>query len=121
MERELYADLIGREYMEDGRGNPGFDCVGLLLAICERRGLRVPAYPSLAGALALALQDWRKVGAPNPGDAILIRYVGPPWHVGVVIAGNLMLHAQSKQGVVVERFDTPKWCRRVEGFYRWVE
>ena len=122
LDRSLYVDLIGKPWEKHARGPSSFDCVGLLLELCARRGLRVALLASDISEIDRASGsegEWEKVASPLPGDALLISSSDPRWHVGVAISSYLMIHSKQGVGVAVERFDTPLYASRVKGFYRW--
>jgi cell wall-associated NlpC family hydrolase len=116
---ELWADLLGKPFVEDARGPDAYDCVGLLLEMQRRVGNQVPAWGSDVNNLEPAKEHWERVSDPQPGDAILIRSLDPLWHIGVVCGGGYMIHAHSSCGVVRERHNAFPWHKRIEGFYRW--
>jgi cell wall-associated NlpC family hydrolase len=115
----LWADLLGKPFIEGARGPDAYDCVGLLLEIERRLGRAVPEWGSHARELGLALASWEPVTDPQPGDGILIRSDDPPWHIAVVCGADLMIHAHPSCGVVRERYNSFPWQARIEGFYRW--
>ena len=115
----LYGDLLPVPYLKNGRTLAGLDCVGVFLEVQRRLGRTLPAYESNPAMLAAALGAWVKVEDPEPGDGVLIRSHDPRWHLATVIGGVEMIHGKDGCGVVVERFDSPEYARRVEGFYRW--
>lgn len=116
----LYSDLVGKPFVNDGRGPDAYDCVGLLLEMQRRLGHVGADYASDVGAVsAIAEADWERVGVAQPGDAILLRSSDPKWHVAVVIGPGRMIHSHPAAGVCLQRFDITFWKRCVEGFYRW--
>jgi cell wall-associated NlpC family hydrolase len=118
----LYGDLLTVPYRYRGRSaRTGLDCVGVFSIMQRRLGKSVPFYPSHEGGLAAARGQWVKVAKPEIGDAILMFSDDPPWHVATAISAVEMIHAKSTAGVVIERFDSPLFARRIEGFYRWKE
>ena len=127
------ADYVGLPFKEGGRDRQGLDCYGLLrLVINDRFAGAVPEYEGIAyrdGAdkdLLVALMDERvrlwtpiRVGEEQPGDGILLRVMGRPIHVGVVVAKGWMLHVEKDCDSLLERFTAgSRWERRVLGFYR---
>jgi cell wall-associated NlpC family hydrolase len=127
------VDYVGLPFKEGGRDRQGLDCYGLLrLVINERFAGAVPEYEGIAyraGAdkdLLAAVMDERvrlwmpvRVGDEQPGDGILLRVMGRPIHVGVVVAKGWMLHVEKDCDSVLERFTAgSRWERRVLGFYR---
>lgn len=116
-----YSGLVGARFVDGGRGPLEFDCVGMLIEIQRRLGRTMPDYASNVSLLAGALVDhWDQVNSPQPGDGVLIRSVNPRWHVAVVIDSCRMISANEAAGCVcIERFDSPLYSRRIQGFYRW--
>ena len=127
------AAYVGLPFQEGGRSRDGLDCYGLLrLVINERFGGAVPEYEGIAYRpgqdhdLLVALMDerirlWRPIaiGAEQPGDGVLLRVMGRPIHVGVVVGPGLMLHIEKSCDSVLERFCAgSRWERRVLGFHR---
>ena len=116
---DLYEDLLGKPYLLHARGPDYLDCVGLLLAICRRRGLAVRELKSVPSQVDQIDDEWEKVSIPGPGDALLFRSRSQVWHVGVAIDDRLMIHASEDEGVVVvERYDSPAHARRLHCAYR---
>ena len=124
---------IGLPFKEGGRHRDGLDCYGLLrLVINERFAGAVPEYEGIAyrpgedrGLLAALMDErirlWRPIakGDEQPGDGVLLRVMGRPIHVGVVVAPGFMLHVEQNCDSVLERFTAgSRWERRVLGFYR---
>ena len=118
---ELYGDLLPVPYLAHGRTLQGLDCVGVFMEVQRRLGHALPFYESDPATLESVLPRWEKVDVPQPGDGILIRSSAPDWHVATVISPFEMVHGKEGAGVVVERFDSPAYARRIEGFYRWKE
>lgn len=122
---ELYLDLIGTPWRLHARGPEHLDCVGVVIRICERRGLRVGNLDSAVDEVERAQGEgsgWRPVmrGDIRPGDALLFRSTHPRWHVGVAIDDCRMVHSsEDAGGVVVERFDSLKFARRLHAAYKW--
>lgn len=59
-----------------------------------------------------------EVEEPEEGDVIIVR--SRPWHIGVVIAPNMMLHSYNGGSSCVEDYADFRWRNRIEGFYRYV-
>ncbi len=105
-----------------------WDLVRRVLA--ERFGLSVPSYrdrytsPTDADAVAAVVraerQGWPEVrdGEEQAGDVVLLRLVGQPVHVGLVVAPGDMLHTLRGLGARLERYRTVAWRRRIVGFHR---
>lgn len=63
---------------------------------------------------------WTPVGWGNEkfGDFVLMRILGDPWHVGVVVGDGLMLHIMKGINSCLERYSCSIWRKRVVNFYR---
>jgi cell wall-associated NlpC family hydrolase len=118
MRASLYADMIGIPYLRAGRTAAGMDCVGVFLEMMRRIGADVPQYGSDPGILGISLARWDRMEFPEIGAGVLMRSSDPPWHLGVVVGPNLMIHGKEHCGVCVERFDSSIYSRRIEGFYK---
>ena len=59
-----------------------------------------------------------QVDEPQEGDVAIIR--SRPWHIAVVIAPNMMLHAYNGGTSCIEDYEDMRWRNRIEGFYRYV-
>ena len=127
------AQYTGLPFLEGGRERTGLDCYGLLrLVINERFGGNIPEYEGIAyrggddADFLATLMDERirlwtpvRIGDERPGDGILLRVMGRPIHVGIVIAQGLMLHIEKDCDSLIERYSTgSRWERRILGFYR---
>lgn len=137
---DLVADLawtrqwIGLPFRDRARGPDAFDCWGLLWAVLrEEFGVEIPSYAEVSGETANRdqvrelfskpeeVERWKEVpaGQEQPGDGILIRMRGQPWHVAVVAGEGLMLHVIVGANTCLESYRSSKWRRRILGFYRW--
>ena len=52
------------------------------------------------------------------GDLIIIRTVGQPLHIGIVVVRGLMLNTREGCDTIVESYKHPVWASRVDGIYR---
>lgn len=122
---------VGLPWRDRGRGPEGWDCWGLVrLVYDERLGIALPsydeAYPSsVEGAeierlIGRRREDgpWVEVSDPEPFDVILFRQGRHDSHVGLVVDRTHMLHMMEAGQSRIERFDTPQWSRRFQGFAR---
>jgi cell wall-associated NlpC family hydrolase len=115
-------------YLDRGRTHVGVDCYGLVAMVNrEQFGRVVPDYAyassmdqnAVAQTIAKFLPcDWRRVDVPEPGDLVMLKILGRPWHCGVYVAPGLMLHAIDHAVSGIDRLDSPRWARRVVGYYR---
>lgn len=121
---------VGIPFMEKGRDfSTGVDCWGLVQHIykCEY-GVQLPDYTDLyadtkdraiGGVINENLaQSWEPVQEPQRGDIIILRLMGQPFHVGVVIDNTSFIHCENGVGTVIESYKGMKWKKRTLGFYR---
>jgi cell wall-associated NlpC family hydrolase len=126
-----FEGLVGVPWLNHGRTRAGADCWGLFrLAYAEVMGIELPAY---SGAYTTAFDRvnimrlvagkpdyWVKVEEPVIGDGVVM-YIGPRCHIGVVMGGGRMLHIEQGAGAVIESYESLKYSRLLEGFYRYNE
>lgn len=137
------AAYVGIPYAEAGRSvESGLDCWGLLVHVLRSHfGLAVPLYEDrqwhgrafareLAAFIAQESDAWTCVWRKNsvdpcppadllrPGDGLLIRMEGNPVHVGVVAAWPWFIHTEVQHDSCIDRIDSLKWGRRIQGVYR---
>jgi len=75
------------------------------------RRLDVDPHPSQAATWSLA----------EPGDGVLLRFMGHPIHVGVCVGAPWFLHIEEGIDSASERWDEARWVNRLIGVYRWEE
>lgn len=128
------ADYVGIPYKALGREKDGLDCWGLLYVVQkEVFGLDIGEYGGVGfekGCDRKALSEfmdrhrceWERVapGKERVGDGILLRAMGAPIHVGIVVAPGWMLHCEQNVEACIEQYTGVRWGRRVEGIYRYV-
>lgn len=130
---ERYTRL---QYADKGRGPVAFDCWGFVRHVLFSQ-FGVDDLPSLGGeydssenhgSVASAVKQWsnalsavwHKVEDPQAGDIVILNIASRPWHCGVCVGGDLMMHMQKGVNVALERFSNDVWKNRIEGFYRHV-
>lgn len=125
------SDYIGIPFAALGRTRDGLDCYGLVwLVLRERFGISAPSYAESyanpndlreIGALIRGeiVSRWRMEPHPSIGDVINFNVAGMPCHVGIIVAPRWFLHVIRGADSCVEQWTSPKWGRRVEGFYRY--
>ena len=124
---EFIRRAIAVPFVEQGRGWTGWDCWGAVVMFHQEvLGIKLPSYvadQSDAGGVRLPGHQptWDSVTSPEPGDVAQLCIAGRPVHVGIVVGDGLMLHSDPMTGTVIERLSSPKWARRIEGFYRYVQ
>ena len=128
------ARWIGLPYADKGRGPDAYDCWGLARAVLAERGMALPDYAeaytraadhdSVAVAVRAGLADgWQPVDKPQAFDLVILNIAQRPWHCGVMVAPDRFLHVmppgpKGQAFSCIERIDSPRWARRIEGFYR---
>ena len=119
--------LIGKPFIDGGRGPEGYDCYGVLRAVYSEHGVELPeinvsvyAAKLAQGVIDLeAASRWEKIDSPEVPCAVLMRgSQGFADHIGVWIGGGKIIHTQINQGVIVQRRHDLK--NRIKGFYRYV-
>jgi len=130
-----WADrYVGIPFLDNGRSLAGCDCWGLVrLVLREQFGLDLPSYvggyasanereeASALIAGRIPADGWWRVPdqQARPGDGVVLRIMNQPWHVGLMVTPSDFLHVFEGQAVsAIERVDSPRWKRRVVGFYR---
>lgn len=112
-------NYVGIPYVEYGRDRNGVDCYGLLVLFYkEQYNIDLPTYETEQDIVKEGEENWCEVDKPRTGDAVLLRQFRVPTHVGVMCDDWHFLHCEDGIGVVRQRIDDPKWCRRIVKYYR---
>lgn len=126
------SDYLDIPWKELGRNRDGADCWGLYrLVMKEQFGIELPAYDGagyqdgedlteVSALIDSQLVDWREVpqGSELVGDAVLIRVMGEPIHIGMVVGPGRMLHIKPGVGASVDRYTSLNFRNRIIGFFR---
>lgn len=121
------------QFVDRGRTHEGVDCYGLAYLINrEQLGRDVPSYTEAyvtchdSQEIASIIQreqvkTWEPItpDAVQPGDLVVLRILGHPWHCGVMLSATKFLHIERGANVSQDCVESLRWKRRVEGFYRW--
>lgn len=120
-------DLIGKPFVDGGRGPDSFDCWGLASEVFRRFGKELPDYQiSCEDASRIDAEidtnrpQWVRCDAVNPPvPSLVVMYYGSTFcnHTGVYIGNGKFIHAREKIGVNIDRVDGLAWKRKVEGYY----
>jgi hypothetical protein len=122
----LYADLIGKRWVEGARGPDAYDCVGIAIVVTQRRGYIVPDFLSDVSIVHRQLAEdastfigLTRIPQPEAGCLVLIRNVADAgYHLGVMVDPHKMLHSAQQYGsAIVETLSRTFWHKRVVGFY----
>jgi cell wall-associated NlpC family hydrolase len=125
LDRQLYADLIGKPFKLGSRGPDAFDCVGLVLEMAHRLGLEPPNYLSCSAEFhRQAAEDYSRVAdcpklkGPETGAMVLLRDDVNAYHLGLMVDGFRFLHTRRDTGCIVSSVLDPLWRPRILGFYQ---
>ncbi len=121
-------DYIGIPYKISGRDRSGCDCWGLAcLILKERYGVNIDRYiyKDVEDGYKIIKREkkyFEKIDSePMPGDLVLFKIMGKYFHVGVVVGKpdeRNMLHTLINHDSALDRYNGPKWGKRIEGVYR---
>lgn len=123
MSLDKYRPYIGRDY------EPPHGCFRLVEQVFygvygidlskQDEGLEQAQHKDRTARIQRRLSEMAvEVDQPKEGDVAIIR--GRPWHIAVVIAPSMMLHAYNGGTSCVEDYAGVRWKNRIEGFYRYV-
>jgi len=131
MRTAVFTQMIGTPFCEKGRGLSGFDCWGAVRwGLLYGFGVEVPSYTEdyattqegtdIAALIGRESLGWFEVSLheAQPGDVLILRIKGQPWHCGLVIDPPCFLHADRMAGTIRERWDALLWARRIVAVYR---
>lgn len=124
-----YTNLLGKPFILGGRGDDGFDCVGLCMKVRELAGLpfidvNSPEFLDLQdieNRIETGKQEFVKLDKPLPYCVVTFRmkcrYVS---HIGIVLpCRTKFIHTRRHTNVVVERLSNQYWNKKIEGFYEY--
>jgi hypothetical protein len=124
-----YNKYIGLPYAANGRNEQGIDCWGLVrLFYKQEYNIDLPSYTEeysgaydtrILGMMDLYKNNWSQVQEPEIGSVIVFNILGEPFHVGVYIGDNKFIHARDGMDSVVESVNSPRWNKRIEGYYKY--
>ena len=121
----MINDFVGIPY--GFREDAGLDCWQIAIKVLKTEYKKdVPDYHyagkwnEVEGKFNECKKDFVKVDKPQKGDIILFRVCGIVAHCGVVVGDAIMIHTMKGHNSCVERFTSPKWVNRIEGYYRWL-
>lgn len=132
-----YTDLIGTPFVQDGRGQGGYDCYGLTKEIFARYGKDIGEYwccvddKDKINAIyrgAVKNGHWREIdfkhGEPIPVPALVgLRFNAPLGvvnHTGVYIGDGKFIHTRERIGVCVNSIAAPPWHKQIVAIYQFL-
>ncbi len=131
IDQNVWMSMVGVPFLEKGRTLMGWDCWGAVaFGLQHGFGVTVPSYTEdyttthdQASVSALILResiDWPEIplAQAHPGDVIILRVLGQPWHCGLVVDPPHFVHAVRGAGTVRTRWDGTLWAHRIVGVHR---
>lgn len=131
--KEFIYNALPVKFKDKGRTYSGWDCWGLpFLAYRDILGKDLPNFVDdyvnagdtkasrrvIHDIILSQKQNWDKVDSPRALDVILFRFGEEQTHLGLMIDKSRFIHCEKKINTVIERIDSAKWQKRVEGIYR---
>ena len=120
------GSLLDIPFEHNGRARSGADCYGLLCIIFDEfLHIELPHYTysnNYQKRISLEYerdQRWDLVINPVRFDTVVMRIVGDPVHVGVMVDDLRFIHMSSRYGVLMQQISDPRINSRIEGFYRY--
>lgn len=120
---------VGIPFKEKGRDENGLDCWGLVRLWYDKElGIELPSYiDAYQTTNDIEITEtikkeqaikWELVDTPKRGDVVLLKIKGLPWHVGIYLGDNRMLHVEQGCDSIIEKLGRSKWKNRILGYYR---
>ena len=122
------------KFKDKGRDFSGVDCYGILhLAYKEILGIELPSFIDdyvnagdtkasrrvIKDIILAQKHHWNKIDHYYQAlDVVLFRFGDLETHLGLMINNKKFIHCEKKINTVVERLDSVKWKKRIEGIYR---
>ena len=126
-----YNKYIGLPYAANGRDQSGIDCWGLVrLFYKQEYNIDLPSYTEeYSGAYDTRIlqmidqykNNWTETTTPEIGSVIVFNILGEPFHVGVYIGEDKFIHARDGMDSVIESLNSPRWSKRIEGYYNYTQ
>ncbi len=131
MDDHALAAMIGVPFKEKGRDMSGFDCWGACsYGLKHVFSVTVPSYTEsytttregeeIAALIGRESTGWDEIPIQDaqPGDVLILRIKGYPWHCGLVLDPPYFLHADRATGTVKDRWDSIRWLQRIVSVHR---
>ena len=113
-------NYIGAPWKIHGRTPAGIDCYGLLIVYYRLvLNIELPDFiyddvNEKQRLIALHRTNWIQVKEPEEHCAVLMTRRDEPWHIGIYLVGDKILHARRDIGVVIEPIAN---CRKMSSYY----
>lgn len=115
----MIESLVGHPY--EGR----FGCFVVVRKALEMLGKHIPDYADglreedrLAELQARLAEHTLPVQVPERGDLVLLKVLGEPGHIGIMVSPDEMLHCMGGTDACIERLSSARWRGRVIGYWR---
>jgi len=124
-----FSKYIGIPFEDKGRTAEGLDCWGLLCLIFkEQFNIFIPTFEYSTATnfseVGKLIEDnihvWIKIepDTRKVGDVILLRLLGYPVHVGILVDRQRMIHVFKGTNTCLQRINSIVWKKRIQGIYR---
>jgi len=128
----MFNKYIGIPYKDKGRDFNGCDCWGIVQLIFKYElNIILPSYTENYASVAelkeieLLIKDqivnWMPIDKVKPFDIVIMNIMGSPVHTGLIINKTQMIHTLPGHNSVCNKYDDPRWKKRIQGFYRYKE
>lgn len=125
-------ETVGTPWVHQGRLlGQALDCVGVVVHVCRRLGLRYLDATGYGRTPAAGLLEAKIAEQPAllavggfdealPGDLLVLRFAREPQHVAILTQAATLIHSWEAVGRCCEHALTAKWARRVVSAHRFV-
>ena len=131
--KEFMDKALRVKFVDKGRDYSGWDCFGPgYVAYRDILGIELPSFVDeyvdagntkasrrvIRDIILSQKHNWETVDKPQALDIVLFRFGDTETHLGIMIDKKRFLHCEKTINTVIERVDSAKWKKRVEGIYR---
>jgi len=121
------------KFKDKGRDYSGWDCWGpSRCAYKDILGVELPSFIDdyvnagdtkasrriIHDIILSQKHNWGTVDKPQALDVVLFRFGDTETHLGLMVDKNRFIHCEKIINTVIERIDSAKWKKRIEGIYR---
>jgi len=130
---EFIAKALLIKFKDKGRDYSGGDCWSIAyLAYKDILGIALPSFADeyinagdtkasrrvIRDIILAQRHHWIAIEHPQALDIVLFRFGDVETHLGLMIDKRRFIHCERKINTVIERIDSAKWKKRIEGIYR---